>query len=173
MFVDMDGFMVNGKFHVRELAILPITTDEPCHLAQVFRFDINLENLSRKDEKVVCHIVENVHGLTPKPYRNEPVLKNAKVDEIIKQYYDFFKTKDKDVVVYKGKFGKLQYLENRGMELVDLTDFGCTALRWEAKDFDPIYNCGWHKSLVGGKNRCCAIKTIRQYRYWRMQMGLY
>ena len=96
--IDMDGFVIDKKFHCRELSTIEVGKEE----ARSYLFDIGIRwlDLSSKDQKSCLYVMKNIHKLALSSPPGSFPLRSLK--DIVKDFYENVKINEESTIGYKG-----------------------------------------------------------------------
>ena len=96
--IDMDGFVIDRKFHCRELGIIEVGKEE----GRSYLFDIGIrwQDLSLKDRKSCLYVMKNIHKLALSSPPGTFPLRSLK--DIVKDFYENVKINEESTIGYKG-----------------------------------------------------------------------
>ena len=158
MLYDVDGFVVNKRFYVRELAIVPLTQD-----IEARRFGFDLECFlqpSIKEWGTIRWLQSHLHGLSFKVVPGEIVYAAEEFDAIVLFYYQKYRTIRKDMVGYKGD-SKKNALVSLGIPCTNIEKWKCPKL----SELPPTPGCKFH---FGGVDRHCPLAKVTAFKRWMM-----
>lgn len=132
---DMDGFIVAGKFHAKEICLLDVATNVAWRADVLLPIPYN--KLSEKDQARVNFCTHKVHGMfwvnyTPQQWRDERrmILRNAdSVRRAVRRCLDSWRNDNRPdasvLVAYKGGTFERDLLADLGEASIDLNDYAC------------------------------------------------
>lgn len=138
--MDMDGFIIDKKFHPKEIAIVDMQY-------RATRFDVRLpieeEELTEKQRQYVKHVAENVHGMN---FDNSVKVSRFMLypNYVVRAIQNFFETEAKlrnqrVVVAFKGGQFERTLLKSINVSFIDLENYGCPSFDYLVDKFPHIY----------------------------------
>lgn len=161
----MDGFMVNGQFLCKELAIAPIFG--PIKKA-IFSLNIKYNELNVKDKKTAAYVFHNVHGIKFQDYGCGEYDQD-KIGQIIRSFTNEVQT---PLIGYKGGIIEKKILEKMGIPCVNIEIYGCP--KFNTLILDSRYNdipdksCNLHQKKYNYKGEImhCVVVETAIFRNW-------
>ena len=97
--IDMDGFMVNGRFYCKELGLFKIGEA----MARSIFFDTGLRwsDLSQKDKRTCMYVTKHIHKLPFGIPRDVKPVRISALGEIVMDFYQAVKQNRNSVLAYK------------------------------------------------------------------------
>lgn len=161
MVLDLEGFMIENKFVVRELGYYAWTGD---HGRMAFYPPMTWNELSPKDRKTVWFVKYHVHGLTFSPMREEQAHPQSLLTPTLLSLYESFKTEKLNVVAYKGGRVEMDLLNSLHIPSVNLESYGCPRFDSLLSTIvEPLPNCGFHCHCPNGH---CSMVECHAYWLW-------
>lgn len=161
--IDLDGFMINKVFRVRELGFASLT--KKAYGSYRFNLTDFTHQMTQADWKTAMYCKFRIHGLSLRPSPREKNCYNEKdLNSIINQIHEENKTHDKYVVGYKGGIVEKNLLEKLCIPSVNLEDFGCP--KYSQLVEPKIKDCGYHIRIDSVH---CAMKESFAFAAWVSQ----
>ena len=141
MIIDLDGFHLKDKFHVRELGYYSWMGDSGSHFFDVHK---RYRELDKQERAVVKRVCRDIIGL---PFRARPCetphhhVRNVK--NIVKDLYKEFRTEFRTVVGFKGGTIEKDLLISCQIPYVDLEKWGCP--KYDCLPRPEGCGCGFHE----------------------------
>ena len=166
--MDMDGFVVNKKFHCKELALMRVGDDT----AKSFFFDINLKetDLSPKDRRTCRYVQEHIHKLPFDVPPHTEAIKISDLEVIVENFYQETKVNINSAIAYKGGHFERDLLASLNIPSFNLEYLGCPKAE---KLFDQliwIETCGKH--LTSNAHWHCPKVEVEAFGHWLETFGL-
>ena len=146
LILDLEGFFINKRFHVRELGYV---TWNGGHGRHAFSIPIPYETLKDQDKRSVSFVCRKIHGLTYQPTRAEQVQNPLVIGILVQQIYQEsckFSKGQRTVVGYKGGHVEKDLLEKLNIPSLNLEIMGCPKYDVLKTQFNSLLpSCGFHK----------------------------
>lgn len=169
--MDTDGFMVNGHFLCKDLAIIASEHNVNPTSAS-FRLRRRFHEIPRKDQVSAIYVRNHVHGLPFKDIGVEPY-EQCEIGKVVKSITDFSSS---TVVAYKGGHIERDLLTSIGIPSVNLEDLGCP--KYDAlihnpqyRELDKVGACRLHQAVAGTKRTNtgayhCPSREVVAFNLW-------
>ena len=160
--IDMDGFMVNGKFYCKELGLFKI--GEAMARPIFFYTGLRWLDLSEKDKRTCKHVMKYIHRLpfgTPRGVKAVGILA---LEGIIMDFYQMVKQNGNSVLGYKGGHYEKDLLASLAIPSINLENFGCPKAGELICDLVWLEACGNH--TVPDAFAHCPKVEVEAYGHW-------
>ena len=160
--IDMDGFMVGGKFYCKDLGVLKVGDAA----AQSWFFDIGVrwDDLSPKDKKTCEFTMRKIHKLLFGVPYGAKTNEISELGDIISSFYEQVKRSKSAVVAYKGGHIERDLLMKLSIPALNLEWHGCPKACELMGDLIWLETCGNH--TVPNAYAHCAKVEVEAYAQW-------
>ena len=164
--IDMDGFVINKKFHCRELGIIEVGKEE----GRSYLFDIGIrwQDLSIKDRKSCLYVMKHIHKLSLNSPPGSFQLRNLK--EIVKDFYENVKINGESTLAYKGGHIELDLLKELCIPTVNLEAYGCPKAEYLFDKLVWLETCPNHIATHAYKH--CPKVEVEAFAAWLKETNL-
>ena len=168
--LDLEGFHVAPRFHVRELGWCDHTgRDYGC-----VHFDPNLRwnTLTPQQRRRVRYVTQHIHGLSLYPrddQEDHPTLPAKSLHSYVQDLYRRHATSERNVVAYKGGRVERDLLESLHIPSLDLEAFGCPKFN-DMLRLTTAASCGQH--VHNPHAHCAQVECYHFIQWMRGQCGL-
>jgi len=159
-FVDAQGFYINGKFVVRECAIV----SEKLQLCQEFNPNFKWNDLSDADKSNVKYCTK-YHGLTLNPKDLYLIPNSNKIEDYLKSFYTLLATDEKPYFAVKNDQFK-QLLIDFNIPHCDLNKRNIPAIKQLERDFRTTWICSHHMLSRNRYFKCAYRKCLIIWKYF-------
>ena len=138
--IDMDGFVIDKKFHCRELGCIEVGKEE----ARSFEFDIGIswQDLSTKDRKNCLYVMKHIHKLSLTSSPGAFPLRRLK--GVVKDFFENVKINEESTIGYKGGHIERDLLKELNIPGVNLEVYGCPKAEFLFDKLIWLETCGNH-----------------------------
>ena len=154
--IDAQGFCVNKKFYMREIALVSHTFKQSC----LCDTNLSYRMMSPKDRKVNSYISNNLLGLSlgVHIFEDKPFSTDDGEQKVI-MLYEMVKTKRRKYVAIKNQH-LLPILEKYNIPYVNLDDYDCPKVSLLKLVYDKP-TCHFHEREVPDKDKLiCAEQKV-------------
>ena len=156
--IDAQGFIINGKFHIRELAFNEF--DSPNVLNWEFDIPYNFEELNTKDKITNDYIMRNITGLPFQPQRDSKYMTFDKLRPFIGYLYQKTQTTQRKFFGIKSQ-QIAEVLFDLDIPFILLGDI--PSVKRLQKYYKTTAFCTNHTENYEGK---CAEQKVEHIRRW-------
>ena len=160
--LDMDGFMVNGKFYCKELGLFKI--GEVMARSVLFDTGLRWSDLSQKDKRTCMYVTKHIHKLPFGIPRDAKSARISALEEIVTDFYQTVKQNRTSVLAYKGGHYEKDLLASLTIPGVNLENFGCPKAGELMRDLVWLESCGNH--IVPDAFAHCPKVEVEAYGLW-------
>ena len=160
--IDMDGFMVNGKFYCKELGIIKI--GEASARSIFFYTGLRWIDLNAKDKRTCKYVMQHIHKLPFGVPRCVESVGIYALGGIVRDFYQSVKQGMNSVIGYKGGCYERDLLANLGVPAVNLESFGCPKAEGLIDRLVWLETCGNHTTSDAYLH--CPKVEVEAYEHW-------
>ena len=162
--IDMDGFMIDGRFHCRELGWA--NRKNECGNVK-FTMPCRFRDLKNDDKKRAKYVTKRVIGLSFDDGPKESPFGLGCLSGMVQTIYLQSMSKEWDCVAYKGGHFERDLLQSLGIPVINLEDYGCQRYKeLMGTGYDQTKTCGQH---TGGRDIHCATDECYAFMKWCRQ----
>ena len=160
--IDAQGFIVNKKFYMREIAVVSHTFKQSC----LCDTGLSYAMMYPKDRKVNSYISNNLLGLSLGFSKGQDkTFSTDDGEQIVVMLYEKLKTKRQNYVAVKNQH-LIPILEKWGVPFVDLEDFDCPKPSLLKLVYDKP-TCHFHEREIPDKGKLiCAEQKVDCLWHW-------
>ena len=160
--IDMDGFIVIGKFYCKELGLLKI--GEAAARSILFDTGLRWFDLSEKDKRTCKYVMKYIHKLPFGMPRGVKSVGISALEGIVADFYQIVKQNGNSVLGYKGGHYEQDLLASLGIPSINLENFGCPKAGELICDLVWLETCGNHTTPDAYAH--CPKVEVEAYAQW-------
>ena len=160
--IEMDGFMINGRFYCKELGALRVGDAA----ARSFLFDIGVrwDDLMPKDRRTCRYVTRFIHKLPFGVPRGVEAFEISAPEGIVLEFYQRVRQNESSVIGYKGGHYERDLLAILGVPSVNLESFGCPKAEGLIERLVWLETCGNHTTADAYLH--CPKVEVESFEHW-------
>ena len=160
--IDMDGFMINGRFYCKELGVLRVGDAA----ARSFLFDLGVRwgDLTAKDRRTCRYVTQFIHKLPFGVPRGAEAFEISALGQIVVKFYQRARQNGSSVIGYKGGHYEKDLLASLGVPSLNLESFGCPKAEGLIERLVWLETCGNHTAANAYLH--CPKVEVEAFGHW-------